>query len=414
MNQIAVYMLMLICALVVAGFVYNRSVALTKFRQTRAEAGGKLNLASWHSQASYHGYFTGWIVIFVTFTVFLAGLIFGGTSAGASIIWVAAMIIAGVGAIFLCNKKISGGFRARTYVERFIHGLLIVLSIIAVLTTLGIILSLLFESLRFFKSVPFMDFLFGFQWSPQTALRADQVGQSGSFGAIPVFAGTFLIMLVAMAIAGPVGLMIAIYLTEYASAGVRKWVKPAIEILAGVPTVVYGFFALLTFAPFVRGFAETLGFSVPTQSALAAGVVMGVMIIPFVSSLSSDVINAVPQTLRDGAFALGATESETMKQVVFTAALPGIIGAFMLAISRAIGETMIVYMAAGKAANLTANPFEAVTTVTVQIVALLTGDSDFDSPKTLVAFALGLVLFVITLLLNVVALTVVRRYRAKY
>jgi phosphate transport system permease protein len=309
---------------------------------------------------------------------------------------------------------VSGSFRARTYVERFIKGLLILLSVIAVLTTLGIIASLLFESLRFFKEVPFMDFLFGLQWSPQTALRADQVGQSGSFGAVPVFAGTFLIMLVAMSIAGPVGLMIAIYLTEYASGGVRKWVKPAIEILAGVPTVVYGFFALLTFAPFVRGFAESLGFSVPTQSALAAGVVMGVMIIPFVSSLSSDVINAVPQTLRDGSSALGATKSETMKQVVFTAALPGIIGAFMLAISRAIGETMIVYMAAGKAANLTGNPFEAVTTVTVQIVALLTGDSDFDSPKTLVAFALGLVLFVITLLLNVVALTVVRRYRAKY
>ena len=350
----------------------------------------------------------------MTFAIFIAGLLLGAQSGGGVIAWVAAMIIAGAGTIFLCGKKISGGFRARTYVERFVHGLLIVLSVIAVLTTLGIILSLLFESLRFFKSVPFMDFLFGFQWSPQTALRADQVGQSGSFGAIPVFAGTFLIMLVAMAIAGPVGLMIAIYLTEYASAGVRKWVKPAIEILAGVPTVVYGFFALLTFAPFVRGFAESFGFSVPTQSALAAGVVMGVMIIPFVSSLSSDVINAVPQTLRDGAFALGATESETMKQVVFTAALPGIIGAFMLAISRAIGETMIVYMAAGKAANLTANPFEAVTTVTVQIVALLTGDSDFDSPKTLVAFALGLVLFVITLLLNVVALTVVRRYRAKY
>ena len=220
--------------------------------------------------------------------------------------------------------------------DSFIKGLLILLSVIAVLTTLGIIASLLFESLRFFKEVPFMDFLFGLQWSPQTALRADQVGQSGSFGAIPVFAGTFLIMLVAMAIAGPVGLMIAIYLTEYASGAVKKWVKPAIEILAGVPTVVYGFFALLTFAPFVRGFAESLGFSVPTQSALAAGVVMGVMIIPFVSSLSSDVINAVPQTLRDGSYALGATESETMKKVVFTAALPGIIGAFMLAISRAI------------------------------------------------------------------------------
>ena len=414
MGQIPIYMMLLIAVLTIGGFVYNRSAALGKFRTARAAAGGKMTISAWHSQASYHGYFTAWIVSLSTLAVFIIGLLIKGSGTGFNAIWLAATILTGLAAIILTGRKVSGQFRARTYVERFIKGLLILLSVIAVLTTLGIIASLLFESLRFFKEVPFMDFLFGLQWSPQTALRADQVGQSGSFGAIPVFAGTFLIMLVAMAIAGPVGLMIAIYLTEYASGAVKKWVKPAIEILAGVPTVVYGFFALLTFAPFVRGFAESLGFSVPTQSALAAGVVMGVMIIPFVSSLSSDVINAVPQTLRDGSYALGATESETMKKVVFTAALPGIIGAFMLAISRAIGETMIVYMAAGKAANLTANPFEAVTTVTVQIVALLTGDSDFDSPKTLVAFALGLVLFIITLLLNVVALTVVRRYRAKY
>lgn len=414
MGQIPIYMMLLIAVLTVGGFVYNRSAALGKFRTARTAAGGKMAPSAWHSQASYHGYFTAWIVGLSTLAIFIIGLLMKGSGMGFNIAWLAATILTGLGVIIFTGRKVNGQFRARTYVERFIKGLLILLSVIAVLTTLGIIASLLFESLRFFKEVPFMDFLFGLQWSPQTALRADQVGQSGSFGAIPVFAGTFLIMLVAMAIAGPVGLMIAIYLTEYASGAVKKWVKPAIEILAGVPTVVYGFFALLTFAPFVRGFAESLGFSVPTQSALAAGVVMGVMIIPFVSSLSSDVINAVPQTLRDGSYALGATESETMKKVVFTAALPGIIGAFMLAISRAIGETMIVYMAAGKAANLTANPFEAVTTVTVQIVALLTGDSDFDSPKTLVAFALGLVLFIITLLLNVVALTVVRRYRAKY
>lgn len=414
MGQISIYMMLLIAVLTVGGFVYNRSSAMGKFREARAEAGGNMAISGWHSQASYHGYFTAWIVALSTLIVFIAGLFLNRSGTSFNALWLGAIILTGVAAIFLTGRKVSGQFRARTYVERFIKGLLITLSVIAVLTTLGIIASLLFESLRFFKEVPFMDFLFGLQWSPQTALRTDQVGQSGSFGAIPVFAGTFLIMLVAMAIAGPIGLMIAIYLTEYATGSMRKWIKPAIEILAGVPTVVYGFFALLTFAPFVRGFAESLGFSVPTQSALAAGVVMGVMIIPFVSSLSSDVINAVPQTLRDGSYALGATESETMKQVVFTAALPGIIGAFMLAISRAIGETMIVYMAAGKAANLTANPFEAVTTVTVQIVALLTGDSDFDSPKTLVAFALGLVLFVITLLLNVVALTVVRRYRAKY
>ena len=414
MGQIPIYMMLLIAVLTVGGFVYNRSAAMDKFRTARAAAGGKMAPSAWHSQASYHGYFTAWIVGLSTLVVFIIGLFIKGSGTGFNAVWLAATILTGLAGIILTGRKVSGQFRARTYVERFIKGFLILLSVIAVLTTLGIIASLLFESLRFFKEVPFMDFLFGLQWSPQTALRADQVGQSGSFGAIPVFAGTFLIMLVAMAIAGPVGLMIAIYLTEYASGTVKKWVKPAIEILAGVPTVVYGFFALLTFAPFVRGFAESLGFSVPTQSALAAGVVMGVMIIPFVSSLSSDVINAVPQTLRDGSYALGATESETMKKVVFTAALPGIIGAFMLAISRAIGETMIVYMAAGKAANLTANPLEAVTTVTVQIVALLTGDSDFDSPKTLVAFALGLVLFIITLLLNVVALTVVRRYRAKY
>ena len=414
MGQISIYMMLLIAVLTVGGFVYNRSSALGKFRVARAAAGGKMAPSAWHSQASYHGYFTAWLVGLSTLGVFIVGLLIKGSGTGFNAVWLAATILTALAVIILTGRKVSGTFRARTYVERFIKGLLILLSVIAVLTTLGIIASLLFESLRFFKEVPFMDFLFGLQWSPQTAMRADQVGQSGSFGAIPVFAGTFLIMLVAMAIAGPVGLMIAIYLTEYASGTIKKWVKPAIEILAGVPTVVYGFFALLTFAPFVRGFAESFGFSVPTQSALAAGVVMGVMIIPFVSSLSSDVINAVPQTLRDGSYALGATESETMKKVVFTAALPGIIGAFMLAISRAIGETMIVYMAAGKAANLTANPFEAVTTVTVQIVALLTGDSDFDSPKTLVAFALGLVLFIITLLLNVVALTVVRRYRAKY
>jgi len=413
-GQIPIYMMLLIAVLTIGGFVYNRSSALAKFQEARAAAGGRMTIMSWHSQASYHGYFTAWIVGLSTLAVFIIGLFIGGSGASFNAAWLVAILGVGLASIVLTGRKVSGSFRARTYVERFIKGFLILLSVIAVLTTMGIIASLLFESLRFFKAVPFMDFLFGLQWSPQTALRADQVGQSGAFGAIPIFAGTFLIMLVAMTIAGPVGLMIAIYLTEYATARVKKWVKPAIEILAGVPTVVYGFFALLTFAPFVRGFAETLGFSVPTQSALAAGVVMGVMIIPFVSSLSSDVINAVPQTLRDGSYALGATESETMKKVVFTAALPGIIGAFMLAISRAIGETMIVYMAAGKAANLTANPFEAVTTVTVQIVALLTGDSDFDSPKTLVAFALGLVLFVITLILNVVALTVVRRYRARY
>jgi len=414
MNQNLLYILALMAILVAGGYVYNRKSVLAKAHTSFPKKAGGISRQHWHSQANYHGYFTAWITAFVTFAVFLAGLFIGGSGMAFLLAWLGVIMLSGLATIFIINRKATPQFRARTHVERFIKATLILLSVIAVLTTFGIIMSLLFESLRFFDKVPVLDFLFGLQWSPQTALRADQAGQSGAFGAVPIFAGTFLIMLVAMAIAGPIGLMIAIYLSEYASKSVRKVVKPLIEILAGIPTVVYGFFALLTVGPTIRGFAEGFGFSVPTQSALAAGVVMGVMIIPLISSLSDDVINAVPQTIRDGSYALGATKSETMKQVVFAGALPGIIGAFLLAISRAIGETMIVVMAAGRAANLTGNPFEAVTTVTVQIVALLTGDQEFDSPKTLAAFALGLVLFVITLILNVIALTVVRKYREKY
>lgn len=316
--------------------------------------------------------------------------------------------------LWTAQSRIAVDFRARNRVERIARGIMIAASVIAILTTIGIVLSLLFEAWRFFLRVPLDDFLFGMTWSPQTAIRADQVGASGSFGAIPIFAGTLLITLIAMIVAVPLGLMSAIYMSEFASPRVRAVVKPLLEVLAGVPTVVYGFFAALTVAPFIRGFGEGIGLDVSSESALAAGVVMGVMIIPFVSSLSDDVMNAVPQTLRDGSFALGATKSETVKQVVLPAALPGIAGAVMLAISRAIGETMIVVMAAGLAANLTANPFEAVTTVTVQIVTLLVGDQEFDSAKTLAAFALGLVLFFITLALNVFALRIVRKYREKY
>jgi phosphate transport system permease protein len=275
-------------------------------------------------------------------------------------------------------------------------------------------MSVLFESIIFFKSVPITDFLFGTHWSPQTAMRADQAGSSGSFGAVSLFVGTLLISLIALIIAVPLGLMSAIYLSEYASPKFRAIAKPTLEILAGIPTVVYGFFAALTVAPFIRNLGESIGLTVASESALAAGLVMGIMIIPFVSSLSDDVINAVPQSLRDGSFGMGATKSETIKQVVIPAALPGIIGGILLAASRAIGETMIVVMAAGLAANLTFNPLEAVTTVTVQIVGLLTGDQEFDSPKTLAAFALGLGLFVITLVLNVIALHVIRRYREQY
>ena len=304
--------------------------------------------------------------------------------------------------------------RARHHVERAVKITMLVASTVAILTTAGIVLSLLFETLRFFAKVPFFDFLFGLQWSPQTALRADQVGASGTFGAVPLFAGTLLITVIALCVAAPIGLFSAIYMSEYAGPRVRATAKPMLEILAGVPTVVYGFFAALTVAPFVREAGQSVGLSVSSESALAAGAVMGIMIIPFVSSLSDDVMNAVPQSLRDGAYALGATQSETIRQVIFPAALPGIVGGMLLAVSRAIGETMIVVMAAGLAANLTANPLEAVTTVTVQIVTLLVGDQEFDSAKTLAAFALGLVLFAATLALNIVALHVVRKYREQY
>ncbi|MEK9706450.1 MAG: phosphate ABC transporter permease subunit PstC [Alphaproteobacteria bacterium] len=330
------------------------------------------------------------------------------------------MLMAGVvvllstGGLYFAQRAISPALRARPRVEKAIGWVLLIASIVAILTTIGIVLSLLFESLRFFSQVSPIDFLFGLSWSPQTALRADQVGASGAFGAIPVFAGTLLITVIAMAVAVPIGLMAAIYMAEYASPATRSVVKPLLEILAGIPTVVYGFFAALTVGPAFRELGESLGLSVASESALAAGLVMGVMIIPFVSSLSDDVINAVPQSLRDGSYALGATQSETIRQVILPASLHGIVGAVLLAVSRAIGETMIVVMAAGLSANLTANPLEAVTTVTVQIVKLLVGDQEFDSAKTLAAFALGLVLFIVTLALNVVALRVVRKYREEY
>src|SRR5690606_1783174 len=324
------------------------------------------------------------------------------------------VICIGIIGLFWGRSRIAPDFRARNRVEQVAGIILVVASVIAVLTTVGIVLSLIFEAMRFFAAVSPLDFLFGTVWSPQTAIRADQVGSSGAFGAVPLFTGTLLIATIAMLVAVPVGLMAAVYMAEYAGPKLRAWAKPALEILAGIPTVVYGFFAALTVAPLVRRAGESVGLEVASQSALAAGLVMGIMIIPFVSSLSDDVINAVPQSLRDGSYGLGATQSETVKKVVLPAALPGIVGAIMLAVSRAIGETMIVAMAAGLAANLTANPFDSVTTVTVQIVTLLVGDQEFDSPKTLAAFALGLMLFLTTLVLNFVALKVVKKYREQY
>ncbi|MDA0680611.1 MAG: phosphate ABC transporter permease subunit PstC [Proteobacteria bacterium] len=311
-------------------------------------------------------------------------------------------------------RRITPDFRARNRVESVVSAFLIAASSIAILTTIGIVMSVLFEAIRFFREVPVTEFLFGLNWSPQTAIRADQVGSSGSFGAVPLITGTLLITSIAMVVAVPVGIMTAIFLAEYSSSRIRSITKPALEILAGIPTVVYGFFAALTVAPIVRTAGESMGFEVASESALAAGLVMGIMIIPLVSSLSDDAINAVPSAMRDGALALGSTRSETVIKVLLPAALPGIVGGVLLAISRAIGETMIVVMAAGLAANLTANPLEAVTTVTVQIVTLLVGDQEFDSAKTLAAFALGLMLFLITLGLNVLGLKVVRKYREQY
>jgi len=316
--------------------------------------------------------------------------------------------------IVIVHAKITPTVRARNLVEKILQYVLIACSTIAIFTTIGIVLSVLYEAIRFFQAIPITEFLFGLKWSPQTAIRADQVGSSGAFGAVPVFLGTALISAIAMAVAVPIGLMSAIYLSEYAGNKFRTVAKPLIEILAGIPTVVYGFFAALAVAPFIRDTGSMLGLGVSSESALAAGLVMGIMIIPFVSSLSDDFINAVPQSLRDGAYSLGATKSETIKQVVLPAALPGIVGGVLLAVSRAIGETMIVVMAAGLAANLTVNPLKTVTTVTVQIVTLLVGDQEFDSPKTLAAFALGLLLFIVTLILNVIALHVVRKYREQY
>ena len=329
------------------------------------------------------------------------------------ILAVLAIGIAGLGGAHAW-RRINPDLRARNRVERVIRWFLIGASSIAIFTTIGIVLSVLFEAIRFFQKVPVTEFLFGLNWSPQTAIRADQVGSSGSFGAVPLFTGTLLITAIALVVAVPVGLMTAIYLAEYSSARVRSIAKPLLEILAGIPTVVYGFFAALTVAPWIRQAGEAAGISVASESALAAGLVMGIMIIPLVSSLSDDAINAVPSAMRDGALGLGSTRSETMTKVILPAALPGIVGGILLAVSRAIGETMIVVMAAGLAANLTANPFAAVTTVTVQIVTLLVGDQEFDSAKTLAAFALGLVLFVVTLFLNVIGLSVVRKYREQY
>lgn len=311
-------------------------------------------------------------------------------------------------------KNMKPDVNSRNSIENIIKIILVMFSIFAVITTIGIVFSLLFESIRFFDQISISEFVFGTQWSPQTAIRIDQVGSSGAFGAVPLFLGTMLITAIAMFIAGPIGIMSAIYMAEFASDRIRSIAKPLLEILAGIPTVVYGFIAALVVAPFIRDVGDAIGLEIASESALAAGIVMGAMIIPLISSLSDDVISVVPKSLREGSLALGATKTETTIKIILPSALPGIVGALLLATSRAIGETMIVVMAAGMAANLTINPLEAVTTVTVQIVTLLTGDQEFASAKTLSAFALGLALFITTLALNAFALYIVRKYREEY
>lgn len=329
--------------------------------------------------------------------------------------------VLGLGAIALALgggafalPRIDERFRARNWSERILLMLLLLSSLVAILATLGIVFSLISEAMRFFAQVNPFEFLFGLKWSPQTAIRAGQVAASGAFGAVPVFLGTLLISLIALVVAVPIGLLSAIYMVEFAPSRVRATAKPIIEILAGIPTVVYGFFAAVTVGPFLSDLGRAIGLDVSAESALAAGSVMGIMIIPYMSSLSDDVIGSVPQRLREGAYMLGATKGETIFRVVLPAALPGLLSAVVLSASRALGETMIVVMAAGLFANLTFNPLETVTTVTVQITTVLTGDQPFDSPTTLSAFALGLTLFFVTLFLNLFALRVMERYREKY
>jgi phosphate transport system permease protein len=318
----------------------------------------------------------------------------------------------GIAGLLIARSRITPRLRARNQVERAIGILLLACSAVAILTTVGIVVSLLTEALRFFSFVNPLDFFFGTVWQPGFSTTSNAA--SGGYGILPLLWGTIMVSAIAMLVALPVGLMSAIWLNQYAPARIRGLVKPVIEILAGIPTIVYGFFALVTVGPFLAGFGDAIGIDIRATSALTAGVVMGVMIIPFISSLSDDILNQVPRAMRDGAYGLGATQSETIRNVLIPAALPGIVGAFLLAVSRAIGETMIVVLAAGNAPILRANPFEPTSTVTVSIVNQLTGDTDFAGPQSLVAFALGLTLFAMTLVLNIVALYIVRRFREQY
>jgi phosphate transport system permease protein len=382
--------------LAVAFGTYGLGVA--RATRLRERSGASLN-----SLPAYHGMLSAsFVLLFGIIATFVVSI---GSNAPAWVLPLAAAIGSGAAALFAL-QRITPSLRARRSFESIILGLLLSSSIVAILTTIGIFASVAFESFAFFKSVNPIEFLFGTKWAP--------TGSPPSFGFLPLLAGTVLITTIAIAVATPLGLLSAIYMAEYASPRLRQLLKPLLEMLAGIPTVVLGFFAALTMAPLIRNTGESFGLAVASESALAAGLVMGMMIVPLISSLSDDIINAVPQSLRDGSYAMGATHSETIKRVVLPAALPGIVSAIMLAISRAVGETMIVVMAAGLAANLSFNPLAAVSTITVQIATLLVGDQEFDSPKTLSAFALGIVLFFFTLGLNYLALRIVKKYRQAY
>jgi len=366
----------------------------------------------------YYGYCT--VMWSVVPAIFLLFLISGINSEYVSFKflglnqYVAPLVLISLAFLFAGIYFIKPNFNAREHYESWLKKVFMLCCFITISITLLIFVSVFFESLKFFDKVNVFDFLFGLEWSPQTALRSDQAGSSGKFGIIPVFLGTFVITVIAMVIALPFGLLSAIYISEYSKPRFRNIVKPILEILAGIPTVVYGYFAAMTMGPLIRNVFGGIGVEVASESALSAGLVMGIMIIPFIMSLSDDVMAAVPRSLRDASLGLGATKSETIKKIVIPAALPGIMGAFLLAVSRAIGETMIVVMAAGLIATLSISPLAPVTTVTAQIVRLLVGDQEFDSAKTLAAFALSLALFLITLALNFAAIIIVKKYRERY
>ncbi|MDO5369454.1 phosphate ABC transporter permease subunit PstC [Paracoccus sp. (in: a-proteobacteria)] len=388
------WIMIAVLALATAGFLLGRS------RSIRMVGG---NTRVLHSRPTYHGWN---VVLFTALPALLLLAVTRFLDAPGWLMW-AAVALALAGFAFSLSR-VAPEFRARNVVEQIVRGILITCSLIAIATTVGIVLSLVFESARFFQMYPWQDFFFGTEWTPS-------FGGGSRLGMLPLLWGTLYISFIALLVAVPVGLFAAIYMSEYATPRVRSFVKPLIEVLAGIPTIVYGLFALVTVGPLLRDWiAQPLGLGSSGSSVMTAGLVMGMMLIPFVSSLSDDIINAVPQSLRDGSLAMGSTPSETIRQVVLPAALPGIVGAVLLATSRAIGETMIVVLGAGAMARISGNPFEAMTTITVKIVGQLTGDNDFASPETLVAFALGLTLFVMTLGLNVLALYIVRKYREQY